>query len=273
MTAYARPADLETALALAAQGRVVLAGGTDLYPVAGAELAGDVLDITGVDALRGFTRGAGLRIGGCTTWTEIAEASLPPALAGLQDAARMVGGRQVQNVGTLAGNLCNASPAADGVPPLLTLAAEVELASVRGARRMGLADFLTGPRKTVRQPDEVLVAVHIPEAALLGKAAFEKLGARAYLVISIASVAVRSVTNGGLVTDIAVAVGACSGVAQRLPLVEAALTGASVDGLAALVRAEDVAAALSPIADIRASAGYRLIAATELVARAVEAAL
>lgn len=273
MTAYARPADLETALALAAQRRVVLAGGTDLYPVAGAELAGDVLDITAIAGLRGITLGDGLRIGGCTTWTEIAEATLPPALAGLQAAARAVGGRQVQNVGTLAGNLCNASPAADGVPPLLTLGAEVELASLRGVRRMGLGDFLTGPRKTARQPDEVLVAVHIPATALQGKAAFEKLGARAYLVISIASVAVRCVTIGGLVTDIAIAVGACSGIAQRLPLVEAALIGASVDGLAGRVRAEDVAAALSPIADIRASADYRLAAATELVARAVESAL
>jgi CO/xanthine dehydrogenase FAD-binding subunit len=273
MTVYARPADLQTALALAAQGRVVLAGGTDLYPQAGTELAGDVLDITGVDALRGISRGDGLRIGGCTTWSEIAEASLPPALAGLQAAARVVGGRQVQNVGTLAGNLCNASPAADGVPPLLTLGAEVELASLRGVRRMGVGDFLTGPRKTARQADEVLVAVHIPAAAMQGKAAFEKLGARAYLVISIASVAVRCVTIGGLVTDIAIAAGACSGVAQRLPLVEAALLGASVEGLAARVRAADVAAALSPIADIRASAGYRLTAATELVARAVEAAL
>jgi CO/xanthine dehydrogenase FAD-binding subunit len=273
MTAYARPADLETALALAAQGRVVLAGGTDLYPVAGAELAGDVLDITGIADLRGISTGDGLRIGGCTTWTEIAEASLPPALAGLQAAARVVGGRQVQNVGTLAGNLCNASPAADGVPPLLTLGAEVELASVRGVRRVALAAFLTGPRKTARQPDEVLVAVHIPAAALHGKSAFEKLGARAYLVISIASVAVRCVTNGRLVTDLVVAVGACSGIAQRLPLVEAALIGAPVEGLAARVRAADVAAALSPIADIRASADYRLTAATELVARAVEAAL
>ena len=84
MTAYARPADLETALALAAQRRVVLAGGTDLYPVAGAELAGDVLDITAIAGLRGISLGDGLRIGGCTTWTEIAEATLPPALAGLQ---------------------------------------------------------------------------------------------------------------------------------------------------------------------------------------------
>ncbi len=123
MTAYARPADLETALARLAQGGTVLAGGTDLYP--GAGLAGDVLDITGITGLRGLTWGDGLRIGGCTTWSDIAEADLPPALTGLQQAARMVGGRQVQNAGTIAGNLCNASPAADGVPPLLTLGAEV----------------------------------------------------------------------------------------------------------------------------------------------------
>jgi CO/xanthine dehydrogenase FAD-binding subunit len=202
------------------------------------------------------------------TWSEIAEADLPGALTALQMAARAVGGRQIQNAGTIAGNLCNASPAADGVPPLLVLNAEVELASVRGVRRLPLDAFLLGPRQTARAADEVLVAVHIPAAALAGQSTFLKLGARAYLVISIASVAARIVSVGGLVTEISVAVGACSGVPQRLPLVERALTGAPLSQLAERVRPEDVAAGLSAIDDIRATAGYRAEAAAELVARA-----
>lgn len=270
MTAYARPADLKTALNLMANGAWrVLAGGTDLYPGAGSTLAGPVLDITLVAGLRGVALGEGLRIGAATSWAEIAEAELPPALAGLQQAARQIGARQVQNAGTIGGNLCNASPAADGVPPLLTLDAEVELASALGVRRVALADFLQGPRKTCRAANEVMTAVHIPAAALHGQGTFLKLGARAYMVISIAMVATRIVSEGGVVTDIALAVGACSPVAQRLPLVEKALIGAPLARMAELVRATDVAASLAPIDDVRAPAHYRLQAAVELIRRAV----
>ena len=93
-----------------------------------------MLDITGLGELRGIARGpGGLRIGACTTWAEIRDAALPPAFDALRAAAAEVGGRQIQNAGTIGGNLCNASPAADGVPPLLALDAEVELASAAGA--------------------------------------------------------------------------------------------------------------------------------------------
>ena len=270
MPTYARPSALEDALSLMQGGGPrLLAGGTDMYPAAGSQLAGDVLDLTGIAALRGIFPGDGLRIGGCTTWTDIAETRLPDALAALQMAARAVGGRQVQNVGTLAGNLCNASPAADGVPPLLVCDAVVELASVRGVRQLPLDRFITGPRQTDRAADEVLVAVHIPAGGVLGRSVFLKLGARAYLVISIAMVAVRLVRDGDRVGSIAVAVGACSGVAQRLPMVERALIGADLRDAARLVLGRDVRASLQPIADIRASAEYRADAAAELVARAV----
>ncbi len=247
----------------------VLAGGTDLYPAgAGAALVGDVVDLTALPDLRGIRpEGGGLRIGACTTWSDIAEAGLPPALAGLQAAARQVGGRQVQNSGTLGGNLCNASPAADGVPPLLTLEAEVELTSARGTRRLGLADFLIGPRKTALAADEIMSAVILPEAALQGQGHFEKLGARAYLVISIAMVAARVEVEGGKIRRLALAVGSCGPVARRLPGLEAALVGLPLTEAAGRVSETDLAAVLSPIDDIRATAGYRLGAATELVRR------
>lgn len=255
---------------MAGGGRVVLAGGTDLYPQAGLRLAGPVLDVSALEEARGIALSdQGLRIGGAVTWAEVARAGLPPALAGLQQAARLVGAGQVQNAGTVAGNICNASPAADGVPPLLTLEAEVELASPRGLRRVALTDFVTGPRRVAKAADELLLAVHLPARALAGRAAFRKLGARAHLVISIASVAVRLVSEGGRVGDIALAVGACSPVPVRLAAVEAALRGAPLEGLADRVAAADVAAALSPIADVRATADYRLRAAAELVRRAV----
>jgi len=273
---YARPTALPEALALLAAGpRTVLAGGTDLYPATQAQrLAGPLLDITALEGLAGLAAGPeGLRIGAGTTWTTLAEADLPPALAALQQAALVVGGRQIQNAGTLGGNLCNASPAADGMPPLLVLGAEVELASVRGVRRLPLAEFVLGVRRTARAPDELLVAVHVPAAALAGSSAFVKLGARAYLVISIAMVAVRIVAERGRVVEAALAVGACSAVARRLPAVEAALLGTPLSEAAARITGANVTAALSPIADIRGSADYRLDAACTLLRRAVAQAL
>lgn len=269
MSSYARPSTLADALSLlAARGSVPLAGGTDLYPGAGAVLAGDLVDLGGVDKLRGIS-GGGQRIGAATTWSEIAEASLPPAMRALQQAAVQVGGRQIQNMGTIGGNLCNASPAADGVPPLLVLGAEVELAGLAGTRRLPLAEFLLGVRQTVLRPGEIVVAIWLPEASLRGSSAFSKLGARAHLVISIAMVAVRLVVKNGRITEAAVAVGACSAVARRLTGVEHALIGAPATDVTARVQMADVAAALTPIDDIRASAAYRIEAATELVCRTV----
>lgn len=266
---YHQAATLGEAMALAGRGARLLAGGTDLYPGAGTRLAGDVVDIAGLAELRGVSLGHGLRIGACTTWAEIAAARLPPACAALQEAALQVGGRQIQNAGTIGGNLCNASPAADGVPPLLALGAVAEVAGPGGARRMPLAAFLRGPRKVDLAPGEVLVAVHLPAAGLAGRSAFQKLGARAYLVISIAMAAVRLEVASGQIRAAAVAVGACGPVATRLPRVEGALLG-PVAGAADRVRDRDVAAGLAPIADVRATAAYRAGAAAELIRRAVE---
>ena len=274
MPDFARPSTVdEASRLLAAGGWRVLAGGTDLYPGAGSGLAGPVLDVTALPGFSTIDMGKGLRIGAAVSWSSIAEARLPPALRALQQAARQIGGRQVQNAGTIGGNLCNASPAADGVPPLLALDAEVELMSDAGPRRLALQDFLLGPRRTALREGEVLAAVLVPEAALLGQSGFVKLGARSHLVISIAMAAVRLVVTGDIIVRAAVAVGACSPVAQRLPAVEAALIGAGVGEAVERVRAGDVQAALSPIDDVRATAAYRREAAVELVRRAVAEAV
>jgi CO/xanthine dehydrogenase FAD-binding subunit len=232
-----------------------------------------VLDLSGLSQMQGITRDDGLRIGAATSWAAIAEASLPPALQALQQAARQIGGRQIQAAGTIGGNLCNASPAADGVPPLLALDAEVELISRMGTRRLPLGAFLLGPRKTALQPAEILAAVLVPDGALAGRSAFYKLGARSHLVISIAMVAARVVVKDGRIAKAAVAVGSCSAVAVRLTGVEAALQGVTSEEAVGRVRPEDVVAALSPIDDVRATADYRTGAAVELVRRAVAEAL
>jgi len=272
MSVFLRPATLTEAITgLAGPGVRVLAGGTDLYPAAqGDALAGSVIDIAGLRELQGISwHDDGLRIGACTTWTQLMEADLPPALSALQAAARQVGGWQIQNAGTVGGNLCNASPAADGVPPLLACDAVVEVAGPHGLRRMDLSAFITGPRRTSLRQGEILLAVLIPAAGLDGRSAFLKLGARAHLVISIAMVAVRIVVREGVVTRAALAVGSASPVARRMPVVEAALVGLPTAQAAAAIEAAEVAAALSPIDDIRAPAAYRTEAAVTLLRRAV----
>lgn len=275
--AYARPGELDEALRLMASGGwTVLAGGTDLYPATAARaLSGDVLDIGAIAALDGIAETPKhWRIGGRTSWTTMLHADLPPAFDALKLAAREVGSLQIQNAGTVAGNLCNASPAADGVPALLVLDAEIELTAATGRRRLPLRDFLTGPRRTVRRPDELLTAVLIPKGSATGRSGFLKLGARRYLVISIAMVAVRLVVRDGRIARAAIAVGACSGTARRLGAVEATLTGRPADARSAeALRDADVAAALAPIDDIRGSAAYRVQAAAELVRRALAGVL
>jgi len=265
---YLRPASLPEALQALARPWTVLAGGTDFYPArVGRAIDENVLDITGIADLRGISEGpAGWRLGATTTWSALIETPLPPLFDGLKQAAREVGGRQIQNAGTLAGNLCNASPAADGVPPLLALDAEVELAGRAGTRRLPLADFITGNRRTVLAPGELLVALHVPAPAHPARSGFLKLGARRYLVISIAMAAATLEIADGRVAAARVAVGACSAVARRLPVLEAALAGAPLATLAERVDAAHLAP-LSPIDDVRGSAAYRRDAVVTLLRR------
>ena len=247
----------------------VLAGGTDFYPTrVGRAIEEDVLDIGGIPVLRGISSvPGGWRLGAVTTWSELLEADLPPLFDGLKQAAREVGGRQIQNAGTLAGNLCNASPAADGVPCLLALDAEIEIASSTATRRVSLDQFITGVRRTVLAPGELVVAIHIPKPAREARSAFLKLGARRYLVISIVMAAATLEIADGRIVDARVAVGACSAVAQRLPALEAALIGATLDGdLADRVERTHLAP-LSPIDDVRGSAAYRNDSAVVLLRR------
>ena len=270
---YHRPRDLPQALQLLASGGLtILAGGTDLVPATDARRLDNVLDLTALPDLAGITgNGDGVRIGAATSWDAIARADLPPAFQALQLAAREVGSVQIQNAGTIGGNICNASPAADGLPPLLVLDAQVELVSARGrTRHLPLADFVTGVRQTARRADEILAAIHIPEASIAGQSRFGKLGARRYLVISTAMAAIRIDRGRDHIRSAAISVGACSPVARRLAGTEAALI-AGGDWRAALDR--DAAETLAPIDDIRADVAYRRGAAVELVSRLIDEGL
>lgn len=273
MGTYLRPLDLEETLAaLAAIPLTVLAGGTDFYPArVGRPVAENVVDVTRIVGLRGITETADAwRIGATTTWTDLFRANLPDYFRTLKLAAREVGGMQIQNAGTIAGNICNASPAADGVPALMALGAQVELRSAQVTRQIPLTEFIFGNRKTLRQPNELVTAIIVPKWGENTRSTFLKLGSRKYLLISIVMVAACIETNAaGVITKAAICVGACSPVAPRLSALEAKLIGQPLTpAIAERVEARDLNS-LSPIADARSSADYRMDAALTLVKRAL----
>jgi CO/xanthine dehydrogenase FAD-binding subunit len=268
---YHSPIDLLSALdAIKHDAPKIVAGGTDVYPsLKQGKTPSTFLDVTRIKELRGIVQDkTGTRLGATVTWTDISKADLPPAFDGLKQAARDVGSLQIQNAGTIAGNICNASPAADGVPPLLALDAQVELASAaRGKRLLPLTAFLLGVRKTAMASDEMVTAIVIPPQPEASRSAFEKLGSRRYLVISITMTAANiTLDPDGRITEARIAVGACSAVAQRLPELERDVIGKKIDDLRILATHF---APLSPIDDVRGSGAYRLDVVQEQCKRAI----
>jgi len=290
-TGASSPRALAEALALRADPAwLVLAGGTDVYPGhVGRAIGRPLLDLSRVPELGGFeTRSDAsgrrwLRMGAGVTWTQLRDRRAEPGLEVLAQAAAEVGGFQIQNQGTLGGNLCNASPAADGVPALLALGAEVELASLRGVRRLPLADFVLGNRRTALAADELLTAIEVPLPSEQAASVFLKLGHRRYLVISIVMVAVQlDFDADAAISACRIAVGACSAAARRVESLESALirlraddAAGEVDRLLASGGAAEplLAERLAPIDDVRGSAPYRREAARELIRRALTIAI
>lgn len=260
---------------MSAEGALAVCGGTDVYPAHAAKpLVRPLVDLSRVAGLAAITETeAAFSFGAAVTWSAIAKADLPAAFDGLKAAAREVGSLQIQNRGTIAGNLCNASPAADGVPPLLSLDAVVEIASATGRRTVPLSSFITGYRRTALRPGELVTTVIVPRPRPAARSAFVKLGARRYLVISIV-MAAATVERGedGRIDRAAVAVGAASPVAQRLRQLEDDLRGLQAGTRPSSILAPRHLAGLSPIDDVRASAHYRQHAALSAIGDALDIA-
>lgn len=270
---FLRPGTLDEALqTLAHTPATILSGGTDLFPAfTGPQLKGPVMDISALEELKGIRITPDFfHIGGRTTWTEFLSASLPRGFNGLCQAAREIGSIQIQNSATIAGNICNASPAADGVAALLGLDAEVTLSSRNAVRILPLSEFIQGNRKTALRPDEIMTSIRIPGRWGQAASSFLKLGARRYLVISIVMVAANLlVGEDRRIHEAAICVGSCSAKAIRLANLENALLGANVDEpMGPILRSEHFFE-LSPIDDIRSTAAYRSEAAQTLVKRAL----
>ncbi|RMD95196.1 MAG: molybdopterin dehydrogenase [Alphaproteobacteria bacterium] len=242
-TRYERPRTLKEALALRAEapeGARLVAGATDLLPWAREGRAGDVelpmlIDLTAVEELSGHERHGGrVRLGANVVWQEFLEdAELSRLLPVMPLCAVWFADDQIRQQATLAGNLVNASPAADGTPPVLALNGEIELCRLAGGqvmcRTLPVADFVTGPGRTRLAANEIVSAVCVDVAEGYG-ASFQKVGLRRSLVISVACVAalVKLDASGTRLEDVRVALGGVGPVPQRLGDVEERLTGERV---------------------------------------------
>ncbi len=270
---YFSPKSLDEAVGLLAEygGKAtVLAGGTDIVPkINYYDFAPEVLVYIGrigLDYVK--EEKGGIAIGACTPTAKLAVNDLLTGkAAALREAACKSGSCAVRTMATIGGNLANASPAADLATPLLAMEAEVKLTAAGGTRTVPLAEFFTGPGKTVLQPGELLTEIRIP--ALQGQTAFLKLGRRKAMTLSVVNVAVQLIPNGGTVKTARIAVGAMAPTPLRCTAAESMLTGKKMEAGAFEECAEKAISELSPIDDQRASAWYRRRAGKAVVARAL----
>jgi CO/xanthine dehydrogenase FAD-binding subunit len=254
------PRSLDQALQLKAErpDAVPIEGGTDVMVALNFDRLRPpvLLNLNEVDELKDWSRENGtLRLGASLTYAEAMRGELASALPALAEASRTVGSPQIRNRGTIGGNLGTASPAGDALPPLLVEGAEVELASVQGRRVVPLGEFLVGPKRNALAEDELIVAVLVhPSGA---RQTFMKVGPRNAMVIAVCSLALAVDGERG---ELRAAFGSAGPV---VGLVTAPLADAGSF-------AERVAAAASPIDDVRGSAAYRRHALGVLAARAIE---
>lgn len=251
-----------------------LAGGTDLMVQIAGELAPPpdrVLDIWALDELRGIgLDGDELVIGALTTYTELrASALVGELLPALAVASATIGAAQIQNRGTVGGNLVNASPAGDTLPIWLATDSQIVLGSASAERSVAAMDFFTGYRETARRDDELVLRVRIP---LLPRrhVRFRKVGTRRAQAISKVVMAVSWLTgDDGAWTDTRVALGSVAATPIRSRSTEAALEGQhpvrpTTDAAAAALEAE-----IHPIDDVRSSADYRRLVAGRVLRRLI----
>ncbi|HWH06607.1 MAG TPA: xanthine dehydrogenase family protein subunit M [Gaiellaceae bacterium] len=257
------PRSLEEALTLKAERPAArpVAGGTDLLVELNFDRARPeaILNLREVPELREWSRDNGsLRLGAGVTYAELMREPLASALPALAEASRTVGSPQIRNRGTLGGNLGTASPAGDALPPLLVERAVVELGSARGVRSLPLQDFLVGPKRNALEPDELVLAVRVEPGAR--PQTFMKVGPRNAMVIAVCSLAL---TVDRERDEVRAAYGSAGPVAALVtaPLAEA-------DAFP-----ERVAAACSPIDDVRGTAAYRRHALRVLTRRALDRCL
>ena len=235
-----------------------------------------LIALGGIEGLSGIElRGDEIILGALTTHKAIEQSVVfQGPLVALAEAARVVGGHQIRNVATIGGNVANASPAADLLPPLLTLDASVRVTGSAGNRQVPLADFLRGPGAVDRAIDELLVSLAFARPPSGAATAFIKAGRRRAMEISIVCVAaLLALDSHGRCGTVRIALGAVGPTAMRAAAAEQALLGCEPTEAALCEAGRIAAAGCAPIDDVRASADYRRMLVQALVPRALRRCL
>ena len=272
-TAYSVETLTDAYRVLAEHGRGVrvIAGGTDLMVLMNAHQldAARFLDIRRVGELRGITdEGEHLRVGALVTYTELIRSPLTQQHApALVAASRTIGAIQIQNRGTLGGNIVNASPAGDSLPVLAVYDAELELGSQRGPRRVAFSEFYTGYRQTVLADDELLAAVRLPKLQTNERDFFYKVGTRRAQAISKVVIATRAAASAGVIHSIRVSIGSVAPTVIRAPRTEALLAGQTLSPSLIKRAQEAVMQEVSPITDLRSTEHYRRTVTGNMLAK------
>jgi CO/xanthine dehydrogenase FAD-binding subunit len=244
------------------RGTIPIAGGTNVVVAIreGMHWGKALIDVSRLDELGGVRReGDEMVVGGATTLATVLESELIAQHGRpLHQAARVFANPLVRNRATVAGNLVDASPAADTAPALLVLGAEAELASAAGNRRVPLDQFFLGPNQTVRRPDELLVAVRWPVPSLRSAGAFQKLALRKGTACSVLGVAVMiAVDDDGTIARARIALGAAAPRPVRARAAEEALVEGHLTGTVIHAAAQLASEAAEPIDDVRSTGDYR----------------
>lgn len=260
---YKRPTSVDEAVEmLDASKGMILAGGTDacVYMAEGICSPETLIDIGQLDALKGieiatYDGEKMLRVGACTSIADVAASEALPRC--LRQGAQAVGSPQIRNLGTIGGNICNASPCGDTLTPLLALDARFVLRSAAGTRTIRSREFFTGPKQTLLQPDEILKFIEIPLPACTWTSAFRMIGNRKGQAISQVNAAAGFCINDGVVSKVRVAVGSVAPVPLRLEALEQSLEGRGIDEINLEAIQELVLEGIRPIDDVRSTATYR----------------
>lgn len=260
------------------EGAFLLSGGTDLlvkynhgmiHPKAVVSLnAVKDLNFIKMERKKGLTIGAGARLADVESHREIKR--LYPAVA---YAAGETANTQIRNMGTVAGNLCNAAPSAENAPTLMAMNAEVVLYGKDGERRLPLEDFFKGPGMTALEPGEILTSIFVPLPPPLSGASYQHISARGKVDISAVCVGAMVVLEGAVFADVKIVLGAVAPVPMRALKAEKVLRGRKVSQDLVEKAAAQASRESKPISDVRASAGYRKSMAEVLTKRALNEAL
>jgi len=260
---YHRPDSLAGAFELLAEygeSAKVIAGGTDVVPQLKYEkiAPNHLITLMKIPGLSDIEEDkGGLNIGACARLRDVKQACAQNLqYAALHDALCSIGKVQVMNMGTLGGNLCTASPAADSVPPLLVLNGRVTLSSQEGRRTVGVGDFITGPYAAVMTAGEIMTEIHVPSAHDHQGSAFLKV-ARVAADISKLSCAVALQRDADRCVSCRIALGAVAPVPVRVKAAEELLSGRQINATLLAEAAKSVSAEIQPISDVRSTETYR----------------